>query len=492
MKKAVLFITIMMLMANLVYSQESVNWNAKDSDSDEKFASNFEKDPAGGFNKNPDKAWATIEANPNLMTRPEVASAAFDNNRDKAANTLDKNPSLLIHTHVVERYNAEAINNINLLNENPQARDTLLAFKFKINNQGSSIYSYDGQYIGTGDPKRSMPVEKFIASDFPGATITRDGALIPSKGKEIHSGTAYRDKDGKIISERGFLVLDDYPFSGPRLIHYQNTVASQDEAFLFQHGPLGSVVVQFSKGSLTKEGDDFIVAPDTQVAKYVRDEQGNIVKFGVVTADNPIKLSQAFENCRLGTNCVTFNPVESRVRITESGAAVIGTSYNPAAQFEKPLQNGYKFDVPSSNGFRLSAANGETSVSQNGIISYSPTPNPSLSSNEMQQVGSIWQAVPETATLKDLASLPAAREEKPELEQVVNALRELSKPEAKIGDLSAKGNVKLDWLKILSGRSPLKSASGTFTYPIGYGSVEAKFELIRGTPGGAVTYSIKW
>ena len=78
-------------------------------------------------------------------------------------------------------------------------------------------------------------------------------------------------------------------------------------------------------------------------------------------------LSQAFENCRIGTNCVTFNPEESRVRITESGAAVLRTHYNPATS-EKPLQNGYKFNIPSLNGFRLSAPNGETSVGPNASI----------------------------------------------------------------------------------------------------------------------------
>ena len=487
MRKISSFLIIAIIMASLAYAQGSVDWGAKDSDSDEKFASNFEKYPAGGFDKNPGKAWAAIEKNPSLMTKPEFLDAAFKNDKYRAAGVLDKNPSLMVYKNVAERYNAEAINNVNLLNENPKARDALLAFKFRIENKGSLIYSYDGKYIGTGDPNRGRPITLFAAKDFPDSIITENGELIPSIGKKLHSGTAYKDKDGSIIAEKGFLILGSDIFSGPRLVHYQSTVASQDEAFLFLQERMGQVVIKFAEGSLAKDGDDFIVAPGTKLEKYIRDEQGNTLRFGTVTADKPIRLSQAFGNCR--DSCVAFNPVESRVRITESGASVIRTSYNPTSRFETPSQNGYKFYVPSSNGFRLSAANGETSVGQNGIVHYSPASNP-----EMQLVGSIWHAVPETPTFKDLGGLPKiSQEDQPELVRILGALRTLPQSEVEIGKATAEVNVRLDWPKIFSsGRFSPKSTSGTFRYPIGSGLFEAKFELIRGNPSGAVTYTIKW
>lgn len=415
--KRMIYIAIVLVCLGVIYAQpeleqgaaQPVDWNDARSDNDQNFLRNFEKDPAGGFKKNPDKAWETLNFNPSLMANNEVLDQAFLNNKKNAAEILDKNPSLIVRTNIADRLNFEAINNPWILNENPQASKALLAFKYKINNEGSLLHSFDGKYIGTGDPTRNVPVEKFVAADFPGARITKDGALKPTKELEMHGGAAYKDDKRMINVENGWVNSGKDSFLPYPILSIDGNSFSSDKAFLLITTNQGKTEIYEFKGSLTKtaDGRGYTANPRTELTKYTGNEFG-VLKFGPLIAGREINFGEAsldetFKNCRIGSDCVSFNPSGSGISIFEGGGAsikgdkmkIVRTSYQPADKIK--IQEGYLLELPALNGFSAQTPNGKISIGSKGDVSYSPT------NGAEKQIGTIWHEDPTALTPKQPA-----------------------------------------------------------------------------------------
>tara|TARA_Y100000310_G_scaffold236979_1_gene240236 strand:- start:87 stop:3464 length:3378 start_codon:yes stop_codon:yes gene_type:complete len=212
MRKILVFVLLLIILntANSLSSDNDYvfSWDTWDSSNFENsydtFEHNFEADPSSGFEADPSNSWKTIETNPDFMTNPDVLDAAFNNDAAGAANIIDQNPHLMDDPNVATRFDQEAQNNNNLLNDNPNAKKKWFAQK-GITDEGAEVDSYDGEIVKTGGSEGTT----FSINDYIGARVLPSGRLVLANNVEIASGIVIQEYDGSINVQGGKVYIPD-------------------------------------------------------------------------------------------------------------------------------------------------------------------------------------------------------------------------------------------------------------------------------------------
>jgi hypothetical protein len=188
--------TLWMVLVSIVLTLSIIAQKPGDAWSEQNFKDSFQDNPAEGFNQNPERAWQTLEANPNLLQDPRVLLQAFaDASRaERAAEIINGNIHLLNDLSVLREFDSAVHGNVNIVNSNPQAKERWLEKQYGIAMTSSStkIESYDGNRLTTSqadfNPEELPPGQYEIQTDgrleregagaFGGAIVVIDGNLI--------------------------------------------------------------------------------------------------------------------------------------------------------------------------------------------------------------------------------------------------------------------------------------------------------------------------
>ena len=192
----------------------------------ENYEANFVKDPMGGFQADPDKAWVVLSKRPDLLTRTDVLDAAFENDYNFATGIIDKNPDLLNDAKILSKLDQQ-IRKLNqnaaeLLNTNPTVKKTWIYKQYKIEMDSSEVRfnKVEIRKIGLKSGKflehlilttSGSGATTFNAEDYPngGAKILPDGSL-QLFGDSLPQGIVKGCTDFSLKrDEKGVLIINE-------------------------------------------------------------------------------------------------------------------------------------------------------------------------------------------------------------------------------------------------------------------------------------------
>lgn len=249
--KILVVVILIFIFSSQVLADKHVDWKDEAN-----FETNFKQDPAAGFKANPEQAWSNINSKPALLKDPKILAAAFNDNRDKALEVIEKDSTnykvnnLLNDDKVLNKFDEEAKKDHEILNKYPKSKKRWFRSKYKIDDKGSSVTSYDGNKItvaaGKGvlsglqkklvalrtkegvDPnERIKEIRKlriqikeikgkstsFDPKSFPGATVLEDGTLKDAGNIYIGTSSLIKAKNDAgqdiILMNDGRVNLDD-------------------------------------------------------------------------------------------------------------------------------------------------------------------------------------------------------------------------------------------------------------------------------------------
>ncbi len=223
-KKTLLILSIMILGISISFSNQDCGLAFGDcSDPDFQWSINFDENfvdyPTEGFSRSPESAWDYINSNPTfLLYNPELISLSHANNLENFMNLVETNVDLLSNVEIRELYEAELVNDITVLNDNPEVAQTILDdYDIEIDvNSGVSFTSLEAE----SDSNRILTLEtsdgntiSFDLDASNGYEITENGVVVDNSFI-VQSGSIYREEDSRYgISGDGIAIIGDEEFT---------------------------------------------------------------------------------------------------------------------------------------------------------------------------------------------------------------------------------------------------------------------------------------
>ena len=210
----IVIFTVLLLVSSNSFSTESHpegSGSSDNSESDEEredreweenFEDKFEEDPQEGFNRDSERAWSTINDNPEILTNnPQMASSAAKNNPNNFVDTIKtSSEDLLSDEAVFNEYRNIMGGNVDVVNENleslgkyleevgissPQAHEYILK-NYDQERQVFTLETQDGSIISISE------------SDLRGGSVNSDGTVNAPSGQRILEGNVISQQGGEL------------------------------------------------------------------------------------------------------------------------------------------------------------------------------------------------------------------------------------------------------------------------------------------------------
>ena len=263
-------------------------------------ADTLKQDPVKAFIDDPTKAWEIINTNPSLFHDSTMLNVAFENDPTQAVALINQNVDLLSDVAVLEKLDQSTQINIDIINNNPQAKIVWLDRRFKIHldTPDTPIVFYDGKTMAT----QGEGGVTFDPLDHPGARILPDGSLQDIEGNLFSKSKIIKDgvDPHKFKIEGGKVILAE--------VHGQDDSIKDSDLILDIYG--GSVVL-----TLKNENDKPVLKEFKGNFRYSRTIEGDVLESDFTSSEGVVTQGVFSEINELSLIGLATNKVVGKILI---------------------------------------------------------------------------------------------------------------------------------------------------------------------------------